>query len=141
MRFRSRTVAILIVLSLGLLISLGFNLYPLIQSPTVIGIVDSKSIGQGTDERGETKTWYTASLALVVEDKTNNLPVGGTLAYIIAKEDFDRIHDGAVVKGRVFERIYLDVLDITIAETFATGDDSFFRHKDDPRFFSQRPPE
>ena len=137
MTLQSKPTAILIILSLGLLISLGFNLYPLIQSPTVIGVVDSKSIGQGTDERGDLVTWYTASLALVVEDRTNDLPIGGTLAYIIPKEDFDRIHDGAVVKGRVYDRVHLDVLDITIAETFASGDYRFFRHKDDPRFFPQ----
>ena len=134
---RSRQLVILVFLSLGLLVSIGFNLYPLLQSPIVIGVVDSKSIGQGTDDRGELVTWYTASLALVVEDKTNNLPIGGTLAYIIPKEDFDRIHDGAVVKGSVYDRVHLDVLDITIAETFATGDDRFFRHKDDPLFFPQ----
>ncbi len=117
---------------MGVLISLGFNLYPLLQSPTVIGVVDSKSIGRGTGDDGELLTWYTASLALVVEDKVNHIPIGGTLAYIIPKADFDRIHDGAVVKGRVHDRLRLDVLDITIAETFVTGDDRFFRHKDDP---------
>lgn len=137
MTLRSKQTTILIILTLGLLTSLGFNLYPLVQSPTVIGIVDSKSIGQGMNERGDLVTWYTASLALVVEDKTNGLPIGGTMAYVISKEDFDRIHDGAVVKGRIYDRVHLNVQDITIAETFATGDDRFFRHKDDPRLSAQ----
>ena len=96
-------------------------MYPLFQSPTVIGIADSKQIGRGTDNRGEAVTWYTVSLSLVTENKQNDIPVGGTLAYIVEKADFDRIHDGAVIKGklRTPRRLGLKVLELTNAETFA----------------------
>ncbi len=112
---------------IGLAVSVGFNAYQLFQSPTVIGIADSKQIGRGTDERGEAVIWYTVSLELVTEDKKNNLPIGGTMAYIIEKEDFDRIHDGAVVKGKLRDGLRLSVLELTHAESFASGNDQFFR--------------
>ena len=127
MNLRAWHLAVLGALLVGLAVSVGFNVYPLVQSPTVIGIADSKQIGRGTDERGEAEIWYTVSLALVTEDKKNNLPVGGTMAYIIEKEDFDRIHDGAVVKGKLRDRLRLSVMELTHADTFASGNDQFFR--------------
>ena len=129
MILRAWHLVVLVSLLTGLAVSVGFNLYPLFQSPTVIGVADSKQIGRGTDDRGEAVTWYTVSLSLVTEDKENHIPVGGTLAYIVEKEDFDRIHDGAVVKGRLQapRRLGLKVLELTHAETFASGNEQFFR--------------
>ena len=119
MNLRSWRLVVLASLLIGLTVSVGFNLYPLFQSPTVIGIADSKQIGRGTDNRGEAIMWYTVSLSLVTEDKENDIAVGGTLAYIVEKEDFERIHDGAVVKGklRAPRRLGLKVLELTHAET------------------------
>ena len=85
MNLRAWHLAVLGALLVGLAVSVGFNVYPLFQSPTVIGIADSKQIGRGTDERGDAVIWYTVSLALVTEDKENHIPVGGTLAYIVDK--------------------------------------------------------
>ena len=127
MNLRAWNPAVLGTLLIGLAVSVGFNLYPLFQSPTIIGVADSKQIGRGWDERGEPVTWYTVSLSLVTEDKENHIPVGGTLAYIVEKEDFDRIHDGAVVKGKLRGRLELRVLELTHAETFASGNEQFSR--------------
>lgn len=128
MNLRAAHLVILGALLIGLAVSVGFNLYPLFQSPTIIGVADSKQIGHGVDERGEV-TWYTVSLRLVTEDKENHVPVSGTLAYIVEKEDFDRIHDGAVVKGKLRGRLGLRVLELTHAETFASGNEQFFREQ------------
>ena len=57
----------------------------------------------------------------------NHIPVGGTLAYIVEKEDFDRIRDGAVVKGKLRGRLGLRVLELTHVETFASGNEQFSR--------------
>ena len=118
----------MVFLLAGLAVSVGFNLYPLFQSSTIVGIADSKSIGHGTDNRGEAITWYTVSLALVTPDDKNGMAVGGTLAYIIEKEDFDRIQDGAVVKGRPGGKdgLRLEVLELTPTERFSSGDSRFY---------------
>ena len=128
MNLRARHLAVLGVFLIGVAVSVGFNVYPLFQSPTIVGIADSKSIGHGTDNRGEAITWYTVSLVLVTPDEKNGMAVGGTLAYVIEKEDFDRIQDGAVVKGKPGGRdgLRLEVLELTHTERFASGDARFY---------------
>ena len=128
MVLRTWHIGAVIALLAGLGVSLAFNLYPLVRTPSIIGIADSKSIGQGTDQRGDMVTWYTVSLALVTEDKKNHMPVGGTLAYIIDKEDFDRIQEGAVVEGRPGDGLRLQVLELVHSERFAS-DHLFFRQR------------
>ena len=63
MGLSAKQVSVLLVLAIGLAVSVGFNLYPLFQPPTVIGVAESKQIGQG--ERNGPVTWYTVSLTLV----------------------------------------------------------------------------
>ena len=46
------TFPIIGLLLLCLAVSLGFNFYPLFQSPVIIGVAESKTIGHGTDDRG-----------------------------------------------------------------------------------------
>lgn len=110
----------------GLAISLSLNVYGLLQTPTIIGVADHKSIGHGWDSEGDPVTTYTVSLSLTKSDDTNNIPIGGTLAYIIDEEEFDRIQDGAVIEGRPKSGIRLDILSLTHAETFETGDSRFY---------------
>ena len=69
MNLRAWHPAVLGALLIGLAVSVDFNVYPLFQSPTIIGVADSKQIGHGTDNRGEAITWYTVSLALVTPDE------------------------------------------------------------------------
>lgn len=123
------TSSLIGLLLIGLVVSLVFNLYPLFQSPVIIGVAESKSIGQGTDSSGP-KTWYTVSLTLATEDNKNDVPVGWTLAYIIDKEVFDQIQDGDVVKGRLRDGVKMDVLELTHSRDFATGNPRFFRQSD-----------
>ena len=127
MILRTWHIAVLMALLVGLAMSVSFSLYQLGQPTTVIGTADHKTMGRGTDHRGETATWHTVSLALVTEDKKNGATVGQTIAYIIDKKDFDRIQDGAVVKGRPGDDSKLDVLDLRHSERFASSDDRFFQ--------------
>ena len=129
MNLRAWHLAVLASLLIGLAVSVGFNAYPLFQSPTIIGIADSKSVGHGTDNRNNAITWYTVSLALVTPDEKNGMKVGGTLAYIIEKQDFDRIQHGAVVKGRPGGKddLRLEVLELTHSESFASGVEHHFQ--------------
>ena len=129
MVLRTWRSVVLILLLVGLAVSVGSNLYQLYESPTVIGTADSKQIGEGTDRRGEPKTWYTVSLTLVTEDKKNDLQVGGTLAYIIDKKDFDRIRNGTLVEGRPRDNMRLDNLELTYARQFETTHGLFFRQE------------
>ena len=113
-------------LVIGFAVSLSLNIYGLLQPPTIIGVADSKNIGHGWDSKGDPVTTYTVSLSLTKRDHTNNIPIGGTLAYIIEKEDFDLIRDGAVIEGRHRGRLKLDILSLTHAETFETDDSRFY---------------
>lgn len=96
----------------ALIISVFFNLITILQPPPVIGIVDHKSVGHGTDSRGEPSTWYTVSLWLLMEDKVNGLTVGDTIAYIVDKDDFDRIIVGDVVKGVPLLDLKIEITEI-----------------------------
>ena len=128
MGLSAKQVSVLLVLVIGLAVSVGFNLYPLFQPPMVIGVAESKQIGQG--ERNGPVTWYTVSLTLVTEDEKNDIPIGRTMAYIIEKEVFDRLQDGDVVRGRLDGR-ELDVVELTHSADFATGDPRFDRDSTD----------
>ena len=128
MGIRSWQIAAVAVLLIGFAISLGLNTYGFLHAPTVIGIADSKAIGHGTDAAGEPVTTYTVSLSLVMRDDVNHIPIGGTLAYIIDKDVFDQIEDGAVIEGWPKGGIRLDILRLTHAETFETGDARFYPH-------------
>ena len=124
----SRSVVPLMLL-VGLVVSIGLNVHLLYKPPTVIGIADSKQIGEGTDQRGDPLTWYTVSVALVTEDRKNDLQVGATMAYIIDEEDFERIRNGTVVKGRPGDDLRLDNLVLTYSELSETTHGLFFRQK------------
>ena len=116
------------LLLIGFAISLSLSVYGFLQPSTVIGIADSKSIGHGWDAKGDPVTHYTVSLSLVTKDDANDIPIGGTLAYIIEKANFDRIQDGAVVEGRSKGRLRLGIVSLTHAATFETGDSRFYPH-------------
>ena len=122
-RWRTGAVAVLLI---GFGVSLSLNIYGLLQPPTIIGVADSKNIGHGWDSKGDPVTTYTVSLALVKRDDTNNIPIGDTLAYIIEKEEFDLIRDGAVIEGRPRGGVRLDILSLTHAETFEKQGSSRF---------------
>ena len=126
MRMRRWQIAAVTVLLIGFAVSLSLNIYGLLQPPTIIGVADSKNIGHGLDSQGDRVTTYTVSLSLVKRDDTNNIPIGGTLAYIIEKEEFDLIRDGAVIEGRPRGGVRLDILNLTHAATFETGDSRFY---------------
>ena len=122
-RWQTAAVAVLLI---GFAGSLSLNLYGVLQAPTIIGVADSKNIGHGWDSSGDPVTTYTVSLSLTKKDETNSIPIGGTLAYIIEKDQFDLIRDGAVIEGRPRGRLRLEILGLTHAETFETGDTRFY---------------
>ena len=123
------TFPIIGLLLLCLAVSLGFNFYPLFQSPVIIGVAESKTIGHGTDDRGPS-TWYTVSLTLATEDHKNDIPIGSTMAYIVDKEVFDQLQDWDVVKGSLNDGLKMDMLKLTHSTDFARGDPRFFRESD-----------
>jgi hypothetical protein len=96
----------------ALIISVFFNLITLLPPSPVIGVVYHTSVGQGTDSRGEPTTWYTVSLWLLTEDRVNGITVGDTIAYIVDKDDFDRIIVGDVVKGVPLRDLKIEVKEI-----------------------------
>ena len=122
-RWQRAAVAVLLI---GFAVSLSLNLYGLLQTSTIIGVADSKNVGHGWDSKGDPVTIYTVSLSLTKRDDTNDIPIGGTLAYIIEKEEFDLIQDGAVIEGRPRGGVSLDILSFTHAKTFETGDSRFY---------------
>ena len=122
---RWRKVAVTILFA-GFAASFGLNIYGLLQPPSIIGVADHKSIGHGWNSKGEPVTTYTVSLSLTKRDESDDIPVGGTLAYIIEKKDFDLIRDGAVIEGRPQSGLRLDILNLTHARTFETGDTRFY---------------
>ena len=124
---RWRTVGVAVLL-IGSALYVSLDIYGRLQPPTIIGVADSKSIGRGWDAKGDPVATYTVSLSLVKRDDINQVPIGGTLAYIIGKEDFDLIQDGAVIEGRPGEGVRLDILSLTHAETFETGDSRFYHY-------------
>jgi hypothetical protein len=109
-----RYVFVISVLAAGLFASVATNIYQSAHSSTadVVGVVDHKSIGEGTNRRSEPVTWYTISLWLVTEDDENGMAVGGTLAYIVDKEVYDQIEVGDVIEGRAHDDLKLDQLRI-----------------------------
>ncbi len=125
---RGWKIAAVTALLIGSAMSLALNVYGFLQPPTVIGVADSKAIGHGWDARGDPVTTYTVSLSLVKRDDTNNIPIGGTLGYIIDKADFERIRDGAVIEGRPRAGVRLDILSLIHAKTFETGHSHFYRN-------------
>lgn len=121
--WRAAAIALLLV---GLALSLSLNVYGLLRTSTIIGVADSKNISHGRDSTGDQVTTYTVSLSLTKSDDTNDIPIGGTLAYIIEKEEFDLIQDGAVIEGRPRSGVRLDIVSLTHAQTFETGDSRFY---------------
>ena len=119
----------LLALIIGLGVSLGFNIFAALGTPTVLGVADSKSIGRGLDERGDPQQWYTVSLELVTDDEKNDLPVGATMAYVVDKEDWDRVEDGSLVKGSLEDDLKMDIKTVTFFERFNRGDERFNRHE------------
>ena len=126
MRLRRWRIAALTVLLIGLAVSLSLNIYGLQQPTTIIGVADSKNIGHGLDSKGNPVTTYTVSLSVTKRDDTNDIAIGGTLAYIIEKEDLDLIRGGAVIEGRPRGGLRLDILSLTHARTFETGNSRFY---------------
>ncbi len=107
----SRIIVIIVLLSC-LLLSVILNIYILIQPPLLIGIVDHKSIGEGTDDSGQPIIWYTVSLWLVTEDPVNGHSVSEIFAYVVEKEDFDNIADGDIVKGIPLRDVRFEIKEI-----------------------------
>lgn len=87
------------------------NIYLLAQPPTIIGIVDHKSVGEGTDGDGKPITWYTVSVWLVTDDRVNDIDAGETQAYIVEKEDFDRVVMGDAVEAKPLRDIKMEIID------------------------------
>jgi len=77
-----------------------------------MGLVDHKKVGHGTDQAGETTTWYTISLWLLEEDEVNRFAAGETIAYIVDEEDFDHVEAGDVVEGIPQRDLRMDILDV-----------------------------
>ena len=103
----------LIILVPILLVSLGINIYNNLLPKYVVGIVDHKSIGTGTDSSGEPVEWYTVSLWLVTKDDVNGFNVGETIAYIVEENSYHEIMVGDVIKATLLKELSIDVLDIT----------------------------
>jgi hypothetical protein len=123
---RTRSTAAIAILLIALALSVGLNARGLFQGQEVIGVADSKAIGRGVDSNGNETVWYTVSLSLVTRDDEHGIPIGGTLAYVIDKADFDRIRDGAVIRGRLTGRVGLEIAELNHAETFELGDSRFY---------------
>jgi len=105
---------VITVLTAGLFASVATNIYQLAQSSSadVVGVVDHKSIGEGSDSGSQPVTWYTVSLWLVTDDEENNLAVGDTLAYVVSKEVYDQIEIGDVIEGRAHDDLKMDQIRI-----------------------------
>lgn len=104
---------IIVILVPILLISLGINIYNNFQPKDVVGIVDHKSIGTGTDNSGEPVEWYTVSLWLVTKDDVNGFEVGETIAYVVEENSYHEIIAGDVIKATLLKDLSIDVLDVT----------------------------
>ena len=104
---------IIVILVPILLISLGINIYNNFQPKDVVGIVDHKSIGTGTDNSGEPAEWYTVSLWLVTKDDVNGFEVGETIAYVVEENSYHEIIAGDVIKATLLKDLSIDVLDVT----------------------------
>lgn len=75
--------------------------------PVVIeGVVDHKKVGG----EGQATVWYTVSIMLSTPDPINKIEPGGTLAYIVEKEDFDRVNPGDMVRAIVTGEPHADIL-------------------------------
>ncbi|NIM46089.1 MAG: hypothetical protein GTN80_09895 [Nitrososphaeria archaeon] len=107
----NKNVVIIVLLS-ALVISVFFNVSLLLQPSPLIGIVDHKKIGQGTDRAGQPVTWYTVSLWLVTEDEVNGYAVGETFAYIVDEEDYGQIEEGDVAKAIPLRDFKIDIVEI-----------------------------
>ena len=70
----------------------GYSIY-------VEGIVDHKKIGQGYSD-GVPCKWYTVSIRLFDDDPINQIRKGETVAYIVAKDEWQMVEWGDVVKIR-----------------------------------------
>jgi hypothetical protein len=95
----------------GLVVSATLNIYLLAQPSTIDGIVDHKSVGEGTDNAGQPITWYTVSLWLVTDDMVNDIDAGETQAYIVDKEDFDKVVAGDAVKANPLRDVKMEIIE------------------------------
>ena len=120
----------LAALVIGLGVSLGFNVSSALDTPSVVGVADHKSIGRGLDDRGQPVQWYTVSLTLVTNDEKNDLAVGATMAYIVEKEAWERVEDGSLVKGRLKGDLRMDIKQVTYFKRLDREDDRFNRDAD-----------
>lgn len=103
---------ILVILFITLAGSLTINVYQFFQPKSIVGLVDHKAIGKGTNESGEQIEWYTISLWLQRDDTVNKFNSGETIAYIVDKKIYDKVSNGDSVEGITQSGIKLDVLSI-----------------------------
>jgi len=102
----------LIILSIILATSIFVNLYLFFQPNTIVGLVDHKAIGKGTNESGDQIEWYTVSIWIQRADTVNQFGSGETIAYIVDKKIFDEVKDGDSIEGKPQPGIKLDVMNI-----------------------------
>jgi hypothetical protein len=102
----------LIILSIILATSIFVNLYLFLQPNTIVGLVDHKVIGKGTNESGDQIEWYTISLWIQRDDTVNQFSSGETIAYIVDKKIYDEVNDGDSIEGKPQSGIKLDVTNI-----------------------------
>jgi hypothetical protein len=76
------------------------------------GVVDHKSVGQGTDGYGNQVVTYTISVRLLNDDPVNRVSGGETLGYIVSKEDWDMIALRDVVKIELLPNAHVKVVNI-----------------------------
>lgn len=76
------------------------------------GVVDHKSIGEGTDNNGNEVMTYTVSVRLLNDDPLNHISGGETLAYIVTKAEWDMIAPQDTVKIEMLPNAHAQVLEI-----------------------------
>jgi len=78
------------------------------------GVVDHKSVGYGTDNKGNQLTTYTVSIELLNDDPVNHVSAWDTLAYIVSKPDWDMVAPQDSVRIKIFPNAQAQIVDIGV---------------------------
>lgn len=99
-------------IGIALAISIYYHMTVPYSPNTIIGTVDHRKTGQGTDNAGQPLEWYTVSIRPINEDKVAGTLVGETLAYVVDKQDYDMVNANDIVVARISAPFYADIVQV-----------------------------
>lgn len=81
---------------------------------TIIGVVDSRH--NNLDDSGQTNEVYSVSIRPINDDRVTGTHFGQTLAYTVAKEDYDMVKTNDIVVATISPPTNADIVKVVSGE-------------------------